>query len=230
MEEYTAEQFAKAEQDPGEDFFSFLNQAEFRGRKLSFQEKQGIANVTFAGGKDTIINVVSSILVYLSENPQALAFLREDEKRVIPACEEFVRFVSPLTAIARTCPHAAKVAGHQVPAGSRIGLCWPSANRDDSVFNKPGEVMLDRSPNPHIGFGFGPHNCLGAPHARAVIRSLLKGLCKLVQKIELISVEPRMECEESYSRQVGYDSARVCLNKAKICFKTYFLIEGLIFN
>ena len=210
MEEYTAEQFAKAEQDPGEDFFSFLNQAEFRGRKLSFQEKQGIANVTFAGGKDTIINVVSSILVYLSENPQALAFLREDEKRVIPACEEFVRFVSPLTAIARTCPHAAKVAGHEVPAGSRIGLCWPSANRDESVFNKPGEVVLDRSPNPHIGFGFGPHNCLGAPHARAVIRSLLKGLCKLVQRIELVSVEPRMESEESYSRQVGYDSARVC--------------------
>ncbi len=210
MEEYTAVQFAKAEQDPGDDFFSFLNQAEFRGRKLSIEEKQGLANVIFAGGKDTIINVVSSILVYLSENPQALAFLREDEKRVIPACEEFVRFVSPLTAIARTCPHAAEVAGHEVPAGSRIGLCWPSANRDESVFNKPDEVMLDRSPNPHIGFGFGPHNCLGAPHARAVIRSLLKGFCKLVQRIELVSVEPRMEYEESYSRQVGYDSARVC--------------------
>ena len=118
--------------------------------------------------------MVSSILVYLSENPQALAFLREDEKRVIPACEEFIRFVSPLTAIARTCPHAAEVAGHEVPAGSRIGLCWPSANRDETVFNQPDKVMLDRSPNPHIGFGFGPHNCLGAPHARVVIRSFIE--------------------------------------------------------
>jgi len=209
LEEYTAEQFARAEQDPGEDFFSFLNQAEFRGRKLSFEEKQGIANVTFAGGKDTIINVVSSILVYLCENPQALAFLREDEKRVIPACEEFVRFVSPLTAIARTCPHAAEVAGHEVPAGSRIGLCWPSANRDETVFEKADEVVLDRAPNPHIGFGFGIHNCLGAPHARLIIRSLLKSLSEQVKSIELISAVPRMEIEESYTRQVGYDQALV---------------------
>ena len=50
LEEYTAEQFAKAEEQPGEDFFSMLNQVEFRGRNLTMEEKQGIANVTFAGG------------------------------------------------------------------------------------------------------------------------------------------------------------------------------------
>ena len=209
LEEYTAKQFARAEREPGEDFFSFLNQAEFRGRKLTHEEKQGIANVTFAGGKDTVINVVSSIVVYMSEHPEALDFLRTDEKLILPACEEFVRYVSPLTAITRTCPHAAKVAEQVVPAGSRVGLCWPSANRDGSVFKNADQIVLDRSPNPHIGFGFGPHNCLGAPHARLVIRTLLKMLCQKVQAIELYSCVPRIEKETSYTRQVGYDQAMV---------------------
>jgi cytochrome P450 len=209
LEDYTAEQFTRAQVEPGEDFFSFLNQAEFRGRKLSHEEKQGIANVTFAGGKDTVINVVSSIVVYMSKHPEALDFLRTDEKLILPACEEFVRYVSPLTAITRTCPHAAKVAEQEVPAGSRVGLCWPSANRDGSVFKNPDQVVLDRTPNPHIGFGFGPHNCLGAPHARLVIRTLLKMLCQKVQAIELLSCVPRTEKETSYTRQVGYDQAMV---------------------
>ena len=209
LEEYTAEQFAKAEEQPGEDFFTMLNQVEFRERKLTLEEKQGIANVTFAGGKDTVINVVSSIIVYFAENKEALKTLGENEKNINTACEEFVRYVSPLTAIARTCPHGAQVGEQDIPAGSRVGLCWPSANRDESVFEKADEVVLDRAPNPHIGFGFGIHNCLGAPQARLIIRSLLKSLAKQVKSIELISAVPRMEEEESYTRQVGYDQAIV---------------------
>ena len=209
LEEYTAEQFAKAESQPGEDFFSMLNQVEFRGRNLTLEEKQGIANVTFAGGKDTVINVVSSIIVYFAENGEALKILGENEKNINKACEEFVRYVSPLTAIARSCSHGAKVGEQGIPAGSRVGLCWPSANRDETVFEKADEVVLDRTPNPHIGFGFGIHNCLGAPQARLIIRSLLKSLSEQVKSIELISAVPRMEKEESYTRQVGYDQAVV---------------------
>jgi cytochrome P450 len=209
LEEYTAEQFAKAEENPDDDFFSMLNQVEFRGRKLTLEEKQGIANVTFAGGKDTVINVVSSIIVYFAENRDALKILGENEKNINTACEEFVRYVSPLTAIARTCPHGAKVGEQEISAGTRVGLCWPSANRDESVFEKADEVVLDRLPNPHIGFGFGIHNCLGAPQARLIIRSLLKALSVKVNSIELLSAVPRIEKEESYTRQVGYDQALV---------------------
>ena len=209
LEEYTAEQFAKAEEEPGADFFSMLNQVEFRGRKLTLEEKQGIANVTFAGGKDTVINVVSSIIVYFAENADGLKILGDNEKNINTACEEFVRYVSPLTAIARTCPHGAQVGEQDISAGSRVGLCWPSANRDETVFEHADEVVLDRSPNPHIGFGFGIHNCLGAPQARLIIRSLLKSLAEQVKSIELISAVRRMEEEESYTRQVGYDQAVV---------------------
>lgn len=214
VETYTGEQFQRAEQEPGDDFFSYLNQIEFRGRKLTFEEKQGFANITFAGGRDTIINTVSSIFAYLGDHPEALGFLREDESRITTACEEFVRYVSPLTAIARVCPHATKLLDQQdVPAGNRIALCWPSANRDETMFEHPDEVVLDRSPNSHVGFGFGPHNCLGAPHARLIIRSLLKTLCDRVESVELLNAVPKYETESSFTRQTGYESVNVRIRK-----------------
>ena len=80
------------------------------------------------------------------------------------------------------------------------------------VSTEPNKVVLDRMPNPHIGFGFGIHNCLGAPQARLIIRSLLRALCEQVKRIELISFEPRIEKEESYTRQVGYDRVVVKIN------------------
>ena len=162
--------------------------------------------MTFAGGRDTVIHTISSILVYVAQYPEALDFLREDESRIAKAMEEFVRHVSPLTAIARKCPHGGEVAGHEVKAGERVALCWPSANRDEAVFENPDEVVLDRHPNPHVGYGFGAHHCLGAHHARLIIACLLRSLCAHVERITLIDAQPEMEHESSFSRQAGYTS------------------------
>lgn len=211
VDQYIAAKFQEMEGSDGDDFFSVLNRADFRGRKLTTEEKHGFANLAFAGGRDTIINTVTSILVYLAEHPEAIDFLNEDETRIITATEEFVRYVSPVTVISRTCPHATEVLGHQVEAGERIGLCWPSANRDETVFKDADEVVLDRTPNPHVGFGFGVHNCLGQHQARLIIRSLLQEICEQVERIDLIEAVPEIEEESCYSRQVGYKSARIKL-------------------
>jgi cytochrome P450 len=209
VEAYTKSQFERAAREPGEDFFSVLNQAEFRGRKLTFDEKQGFANVAFAGGRDTVINVVASIIAYIADHPETLEFLRQDESRFKTATEEFVRYISPLTVIARSCPHGATVAGEEVPAKARVGMCWPSGNRDASAFDDPDVVKLDRKPNPHVGFGIGPHNCLGAPHARTIIKCVLMALCDQVERIDLISQEPKIEKEDSFTRKAGYESVNV---------------------
>jgi cytochrome P450 len=173
------------------------------------EEKHGYANMAFAGGRDTVIHTITSVLVYLAEHPEAIDFLREDQMRITTATEEFVRYVSPVTIISRTCPHATEVMGHHVNEGERIGLCWPSANRDETIFKNPDEVVLDRTPNPHVGFGFGAHNCLGQHQARLIIRSLLQEVCEQLDKIEFIEAIPEIEIESSYSRQVGYKSARM---------------------
>lgn len=209
LDRYILAKFEELKDSGADDFFSQLNQIDFRGRKLTLEEKHGFANMAFAGGRDTVINTVSSILAHLAENHEALDFLRGDEKRLVTATEEFVRFVSPLTVISRTCPHAAEILDQPVQAGDRIGLCWPSANRDASVFDRADEVVLDRAPNPHVGFGFGAHNCLGQHQARLIIRSLLAELCEQVERLELIEAIPEMEHESSYSRQVGYKKLRV---------------------
>lgn len=209
LDEYIRIKFEETEGSDADDFFSVLNRIDFHGRKLTLEEKHGFANMAFAGGRDTIIHTVSGIIGYLAENDRALDFLREDPARINTAAEEFVRYISPLTAIARKCPHAAKLLDTELDAGDRIGLCWPSANRDASVFKDADEIVLDRAPNPHIGFGFGTHNCLGQHQARLIIRGLLQSLCDKVEQLDLLEAVPEMEHESSYSRQVGYKTLRV---------------------
>lgn len=212
LEEYLHRQFDRAEAAPGEDFFSALVQAEFRGRRLTREEVMGFANLAFAGGRDTIIHTVSNIFAYLSGNPAALDFLRGDPGRAVHASEEFFRVYIPLTHIGRVCPADTEVGGVTVPAGQRVSLCWSSANRDETVFEDADEIRLDRKPNPHLAFGFGTHLCLGAPHARLLVRTLLQKIAGRVSAVEVLDCEERVEREEKYERVVGYDSLRVRLS------------------
>ena len=209
LADYIRRTFEAAEGSAGDDFFSVLNRVDFHGRKLTTEEKHGFANMAFAGGRDTVIHTVSTVIAHFAEHPDAPAFLRQDPARVVTATEEFVRYVSPLTAIARRCPHGAQVLDAAVPPGGRVGLCWPSANRDGTAFANADEVVLDRSPNPHVGFGFGIHRCLGATQARLILRTLLQSLCDRVESLRLIEAVPEIERESSFERQVGYSRLRV---------------------
>lgn len=205
MEKYCQEMFASAEENPGEDFFSALNQAEFQGRKLTMEEKLGFANIAFAGGRDTIIHTASRILKYFADTPKALECIREHPEMINTAAEEFFRLFIPLTHIGRVCPAATEVHGHTVEAGARVSLAWSSANRDPEVFEDPNTAKLDRKPNPHIAFGFGPHNCLGQHHARAIMRGLVERTANKVSRIEIIEQTELLEVENNYTRKVGYE-------------------------
>ena len=117
----------------------------------------------------------------------------------------------PLTHIGRVCPADTGVHGVTVKAGERISLAWASANFDEAAFPEPLEVHLDRKPNPHISFGFGTHLCLGAPHARLILRSLLRLCCERVKSITILEARERVEHEAKFDRTLGYESLRVRL-------------------
>lgn len=206
LETYLHHQLDKAEKNPGADFFSALTQATFRGRRLSREEMMGFANLTFAGGRDTVIHSISSVLGYLARRPDALEFLREDPTRIVHACEEFFRVITPLTHIGRVCPVETNVHGFAVQPKGRVSLCWASANQDESVFEAPAEIRLDRKPNPHIAFGFGAHLCLGAAHARLLLRTLLQKCVEAVGTIRLLAARERVENEQAYQRVLGYEA------------------------
>lgn len=209
LEDYLRARFDRAAADPDDDFFSALTRASFRGRPLSRGEMMGFANLAFAGGRDTIIHSISSIIAHLAANPAALDYLREDPRRVVLAAEEFFRAFMPLTHIGRVCPAATDVHGVRVPPGGRVSLCWASANHDESVFPAAEEIRLDRKPNPHLSFGFGSHLCLGAAHARLIVRSLLKALAERITRIEVVAATPHIEREACYERNNGFESLRV---------------------
>lgn len=211
FEAYLHSLFDRALANPGEDFFSYLNKATFKGRAMTREEAMGIANLAFAGGRDTVINAVTGSLGYLGGNAKALEYLREDPKRIVNACEELFRYISPLTHIGRVCPVETDVMGVEVKPKGKVSLCWSSANYDEAVFPNPHEVHLDRKPNAHMAFGFGMHLCLGAPQARLVLRSLMKALCEQVQRIEILKAEQHFEVEAEYRRAVGYDALQAKL-------------------
>lgn len=206
LERYLNEQFDRAAANPGEDFYGLLAKAQHRGRPLTREEMLGFANLMFAGGRDTVIHSIACAVGYLAEHPQAFEFLRADPDRIVHAGEEFFRAYMPLTHIGRTCPVDTDVHGMRVKAGDRATLCWASANLDEQVFAAADEVRLDRRPNPHVSFGFGAHLCLGAAHARTVMRVLLSLLCRRVERIELLSKRDRVEHTPAYDRQLGYES------------------------
>jgi len=212
LEQYLESQFDRAEQDPGDDFFSALTKATCQGRPLTREEMMGFGNLTFAGGRDTVIHSISSILAYLAGNPEAVEYLKESPKHIVTASEEFFRAVTPLTHIGRVCPVSSDVHGFEVKPKGRVSLCWASANNDETVFDSPEEIRLDRKPNPHVAFGFGAHLCLGAAHARLIVRTLLEKICDKNLSIEILEAVEHVETEPEYTRSVGYDSLLVSVS------------------
>ena len=213
LERYLNRQFDRAVASPGADFFSALAQATYQGRPLTREEMMGFANVTFAGGRDTLIHTISSVIAYLGRHPEALEFLRENPARITHASEEFFRTISPLTHIGRVCPVETDVQGVTVPPQGRVSLCWASANRDPAAFDAPEEVRLDRKPNPHLAFGIGTHFCLGAAHARLLLRTLLQKCVEHVGGIRVLAAQERVEDAASYRRVMGYESLTVSFQR-----------------
>jgi cytochrome P450 len=173
-----------------ETFFDHLASARLNGRPLTRDERLGFAHVAFAGGRDTLIHTMSGAMWHLARAPQDLDRLRTESELLTRSTEEFVRFFAPLTHIGRICTREDEVAGIPRQPGERIALCWAAANFDDTTFDAPLTLRIDRAPNPHVGFGAGDHACLGAAHARTVIRTLLSALVASVGRIEVVEAEP----------------------------------------
>lgn len=205
LEAYINKLLDEGMREPSDSFFSALTRATFQGRSLTREEMMGFCSIMFAGGRDTVINSVSGVIAHLAVTPADFAWLKEDQRRIVNAGEEFFRVISPVTHLARVATTEIRMPGKHVHPGDLVSLCFASANYDASVFDCPEETRLDRKPNPHVAFGFGPHLCLGAAHARLVVRTLLKELCDRVNGIEILDAQEKLERETSYHRSLAYD-------------------------
>ena len=210
--DYIDQQIDNAIESPGENLYSVLLNSEFQGKKLTKEEVKGTMILTFAGGRDTIISAVTNTIAYLGDHPESLARLKAEPEIIPISVEELIRYFSPLTQMGRVVTEDTIINEEEVKKDTRVSLCWASANRDASVFENPDTVILNRKMNPHVGFGFSHQKCLGAHHARQILKTLISALCNQVKSIDIHDFEENLEELGTIKRKVGYHKLRVTLN------------------
>jgi cytochrome P450 len=203
--DYIDAEIEKAIDTPSDSLYSVLLNSEVDGKKMSKEEVKGVMILTFAGGRDTVINAVTNTIAYFSENISDLQRIANEPEIVNRAVEELVRYFAPLTQMGRVATTDATVCEHAIKADSRVSLCWASANRDENVFANANKVDFDRKVNPHVSFGFSHHNCLGATHARQILRQLVLTLANRVKEFEVLSADENIEQLGDFTRKVGFN-------------------------
>ena len=119
------------------------------------------------------------------ENPAELDKLRREPDLVAPDVEEILRWTTPVIQFCRTPVEDFELRGQQIRAGQSLCVFYPSANRDEEVFEDPFAFKIDRTPNRHLGFGIGEHFCLGANLARRSQQALWLELSQRMDWAEL---------------------------------------------
>ena len=182
---YFAELAQKRLAEPRDDIVSVLTQGRVDGEPLPPFELLSYFFVLVVAGNETTRNAASGGLLALIENPGELDKLRRDPGLIDTAVEEIVRWTTPVIQFCRTPVEDVEIRGQKIRAGENLCLFYPSANRDEEVFDDPDTFRVDRDPNPHLGFGIGEHFCLGASLARIELRALFRQLVERVDEVEL---------------------------------------------
>jgi len=180
---------AARREEPDEDLMGALVDAEVDGERLTDAEIAAFFVLLSVAGNDTTRHTTSHAMRALSVHPDQRQLLLADLTGGIDdAVEEFVRWASPIMTFRRTATEDTELAGQAIAAGDKVVMFYPSANRDESVFEDPNRFEITRSPNRHVGFGGGgPHFCMGASLARTSLKAIFS---------ELFTAYPRLEVSE----------------------------------
>ncbi len=158
-----------------DDLIGVLCHAEIDGDSFDDDSLVHESLLILIGGDETTRHVISGGVEELLAHPDQVAQLAADPAALMPgAVEEMLRWVSPIKNMARTATRDVELEGAQIKEGQELLLLYPSANRDESVFEKPDTFDITRSPNPHMAFGFGAHFCLGNQLARLELRVMVE--------------------------------------------------------
>lgn len=171
--------------DPRDDLFTLLADAQVDGKPISNFDRNSYYFIVAVAGHDTSSSSISGTLLALLQNPEQMAKVRADHALIPSMIDEGIRWVTPVRHFFRTATQDFELRGQKIRSGDSLMMCYPSANRDEDVFDSPFEFRVDRSPNRHIAFGYGPHLCLGQHLAKLEMRAFFKELFSRVSNIEL---------------------------------------------
>ncbi len=183
--QYFFELLADRKQHPGEDLLSRLVAAEDGGTTLSEAEMLSTCILLLVAGHETTVNLISGGTLALLSHPDQLDRFRTDPGVSRSAVEEMLRYVSPVQLTGRALTEDCEFGGVEFAAGDFAMLLLASGNRDPDQFEDPERFDVTRTPNNHLGFGFGIHHCLGAPLARMETQVALTSLVKRAPDLAL---------------------------------------------
>jgi cholest-4-en-3-one 26-monooxygenase len=189
---YFAELARERRSAPRNDIASVLANAQIDGQALTDFNLLSYYFLVVVAGNETTRNAITGGMRALIENPDQWRRLKRDPSLVDSAVEEIVRWVTPVIQFCRTPVEDVEIRGVKIRAGENLCLFYPSANRDEDVFEDPFSFRVDRQPNRHIAFGIGEHFCLGANLARLELRVVFRHLVERLEEIELVGDVERL--------------------------------------
>ncbi|MGH8979086.1 MAG: cytochrome P450 [Acidimicrobiia bacterium] len=195
--------------EPKDDLVSVWANAELGGCPLEQSVIVQETGLFISGGAETTRTVIARGLVELARHPDQWEAMADDPALIPDAVEELIRWVTPLNNFFRSATCDTTIAGTDVSAGDRVILCYPSANRDEAVFEDPYTFDIRRDPNPHVAFGFGTHFCLGASLARLELRTLLAALTRRITNLRVLTepdIEPNIFVGAVRSCRMSFDA------------------------
>lgn len=198
----------RAREGRQDDLLSALVDGTIDGRALTLTEQASLLEQLTFGALHTTGATIAGALLWLADHPADRRRLREEPGLMETAVDEFVRHVSPVTHLRRVTTREVDLAGTVISEGESVLFGLGSANHDETVFPDPDEVVLDRFPNHHLGFGSGPHRCAGSHLARLGIQV---GLEEFLAAIPDFVIEDHMQLrwEGGEGRSLRYAPARV---------------------
>ena len=179
--------------NPTDDIASVIANARIDGEPLPEHESNAYYIIIATAGHDTTSASTAGGLLALIENPDEMRKLRDEpDRHMATAIDEMIRWVTPVRQFMRTATADCIVGDTEFAAGDSCALWYPSANRDEAVFEEPFRFRVDRRDAKHLAFGYGAHVCLGQHLARMEMSAFYRELLRRVDRVEL-NGEPRFK-------------------------------------
>ncbi|WP_185267647.1 cytochrome P450 [Halopseudomonas xiamenensis] len=175
----------RAEGSQGTDLISRLINAEYEGRALDDHEVTTFVRSLLPAAGETTTRTFSSVMTLLLERPELQERVRNDRKLIGKLIDETVRYEPVSTFKVRQASKDVEIGGVMVPKGSMVQCMVISANRDEEAFDDPDVFDIDRKSRPSLGFGFGPHMCIGQFVAKVELTCAINGILDLFPNLRL---------------------------------------------
>ncbi|EUA65672.1 cytochrome P450 family protein [Mycobacterium xenopi 4042] len=186
--------------DPRDDLTSFLVRFEFDGKRLDDAQVLDILWNLIGGGVDTTTSLTALSLLHLGTHPDLRRQLIDRPDLYRTAVDEFLRYFSVNQQLSRTVTRDVVLGGQRLRRNDRVIISWLAANHDEHEFDRPDEIVLDRSPNRHVAFGLGPHRCIGSHLARVMFEVMVKAVLERIPDYQVDPAGPGIPRQPEHDR------------------------------